>query len=71
MALKHKKMNQLKNLPFYGEKTKSFKKKNKKISNIKFLSELSFFYKKSKKLTNKQLSEALKFSPKNLKDLKD
>ena len=67
MALKYKKTNQLKNVPFYSEKTKSFKKKNKKFSNIKFLSELPFFYKKSKKLTNKQLSEALTFSQKKPK----
>ena len=67
MALKYKKTNQLKNVPFYSEKTKSFKTKNKKFSNIKFLSELPFFYKKSKKLTNKQLSEALTFSPKKPK----
>ena len=48
MASKYKKVNLLKNLPFYSEETKSFKKKNKKSSNIKFLSELPFFYKKSK-----------------------
>ena len=67
MASKYKKMNLLKNIPFYSEETKSFKKKNKKISNIKFLSELPFFYKTSKKLANKQLSEALPFPPKKSK----
>ena len=31
MALKYKKINLLKNLPFYSEETKSFKKKEQKI----------------------------------------
>ena len=38
MAWKYKKMNLLKNLPFYSTETKSFLKKNNKFSNIKFLS---------------------------------
>ena len=64
MASKYKKINLLKNLPFYCEEIKSSKK------NIKLLSELPFFPKKSKKLTNKQLSEALPFPLKNPKKLK-
>ena len=64
MALKYKIRNMLKNLPFYSEEIKSLKKKKKKFSNIRLLSELPFFPKKSKKLTNKQLSEALPFPPK-------
>ena len=39
--------NTFKNLPFYTEEIKS-SKKNKKIINIKFLSELPFFYKTPK-----------------------
>ena len=70
MASKYKIRNMLKNLPFYGEEIKSLKKKNKKFSNIRLLSELPFFPKKSKKLTNKQLSEALPFPPKKPKKLK-
>ena len=42
-------------------------KKNKKISNISFLSELSFFPKKPKELPNKQLSDILPFPPKRKK----
>ena len=34
----------LKNHPFYSEEIKSVKKKNKKLSNINFLSELPFFW---------------------------
>ena len=64
MALKYKKINLLRNLPFYCEEIKSSKK------NIKLLSKLPFFPKKSKKLTNKQLSEALPFPLKNPKKLK-
>ena len=70
MALKYKIRNMLKNLPFYSEEIKSLKKKKKKFSNIRLLSELPFFPKKSKKLTNKQLSEALPFPPKKPKKLK-
>ena len=59
----------LKNQPFYSEEIK----RKKKISNIKFLSELPFFSKKSKKLTIKQLADVLLFPPKRKKkkDLKD
>ena len=64
MALKYQIGNMLKSLPFYSEEIKSFKKKNKKFSNIRLLSELPSFPKKSKKLTNKQLSQALPFPPK-------
>ena len=46
MASKYGKMNWLKNLPFYSEETKSLKKKNKKFSNIRILSELPIFSKK-------------------------
>ena len=46
------------------EKLKTQKKKNKKNSNIKFLSELLFFSKKPKELTNKQWSDVLPFPPK-------
>ena len=42
----------LKTQPFYSEEIKSAKK-NKKISNIKLLSELPFFQKEPKKLTIK------------------
>ena len=56
MRQKHRNKNALKNLPFYSEEIKSVKKKNKKISNIKLLSELPFCYKKPKKLTNIKLS---------------
>ena len=53
MALKYQIGNMFKNLPFYSEEIKSFKKKNKKFSNIRLLSELPSFPKKSKKLTKK------------------
>ena len=42
--------NALKNLPFYSEEIKSFKKSNKKSSNIRLLSELPFFPKNTKKV---------------------
>ena len=67
MASKYEKMDLLKNLPFYSEETKSFKKKNKKFSNIRLLSELPFFSKEPKELTNKQLSDVLPFPPKRKK----
>ena len=63
MAQNSKNKNTLKNLPFYSEETKSVKKKNKKISNIEFLSELPFFDKKPKELTNIQVSKELPFHP--------
>ena len=49
--------NMLKNLPFYREEIKSLKKKNKKFSNDRVLSEL----------TNYQLSKKLPFFPKRSK----
>ena len=61
--------NALKNLPFYSEEIKSFKKSNKKSSNIRLLSELPFFPKKTKKLNNYQLSKVLPFFPKRFKKL--
>ena len=67
MAENSKSKRVLKNLSFYSEKIKSFKKSSKKFSNVKFLSELPFFYKKPKELTNKQLSEALPFPPRKPK----
>ena len=63
MVQNSKNKNTLKNLPFYSEETKSVKKKNKKISNIEFLSELPFFDKKPKELTNIQVSKELPFHP--------
>ena len=63
MAQNSKNKNTLRNLPFYREETKSVKKKNKKIINIEFLSELPFFDKKPKELTNIQLSNELPFHP--------
>ena len=48
MAQKYKIRNTLKNLPFYSEEIKNFKKKNKKFSNIRLLSELPFFLKNLK-----------------------
>ena len=55
--------NTLKNLPFYSEEIKSFKKSNKKFSNISLLSKLPFFPKKIKNFTNYQLSKELQFFP--------
>ena len=63
MAQNYKNKNVLKNPPFYSEEIKSVMKKNKKISNIEFLSELPFFDKKPKELTNIQLSKELPFHP--------
>ena len=56
--------NTLKNLPFYSEEIKSFKKSNKKFSNIRLLSKLPFFPKNIKNFTNYQLSKELQFFPK-------
>ena len=64
MAQNSKNKNTLRNLLFYREETKSEEtKKNKKIINIEFLSELPFFDKKPKELTNIQLSNELPFHP--------
>ena len=62
--------NTLKNLPFYSEEIKSFKKKTTKnlvISN--FYPNYHSFLKKTKKLNNYQLSKVLPFFPKRSKKL--
>ena len=65
MTSKYKIRNTLKNIPFYSEEIKSFKKNNnKKSNNTKILSELPLFSKKPKKLSNYQLSKELPFFPK-------
>ena len=51
------------------KKSKVFKKKNRKFTNARILSELPFFPKKAKKLTNYQLSKELPFFPKRSKRL--
>ena len=60
MAQNYEIGNMLKNLPFYSEEIKSFKKNNKKFTNDRILSEL----------TNYQLSKELPYFQKYLKDLK-
>ena len=67
MNQNYKIRNMLKNLPFYGDKINKTKKKIKKFTNARFLSELPFFPKKSKKLTNYQLSKKLPFFPRKSK----
>ena len=67
MNQNYKIRNMLKNLPFYGDKINKTKKKIKKFTNARFLSELPFFHKKSKKLTNCQLSKRLAFFPRKSK----
>ena len=70
MTSKYKIRNTLKNLPFYSEEIKSFKKKNKEISNIRLLSELPVFYKEPKKpekLANIELLKELPFQQKKPK----
>ena len=67
MAQNYKIRKILKNLPFYSEGKKSFKKSNKKFSNIRLLPELPFFSKKSKMLTKYQLSKELPLFPKRPK----
>ena len=67
MAQNYRNKSGLKNLLFYNEEIESSEKNNKKISNIGFLSELSFFDKKPKQLSNIQLSKELLFPPKNTK----
>ena len=67
ITLQYKNKDLLKNEPFFSEEIKSVKKKNKKFSNIKFLSELPFPSRKLKELTNKQLSDVLPFPPKKSK----
>ena len=67
MAQNYKIRNMLKRLPFYSDKIHKIKKKIKKFTNARFLSELPFFPKKSKKLTNYQLSKKLPFFPRKSK----
>ena len=69
MAQNYKIRNMLKRLPFYSDKIHKIKKKIKKFTNARFLSELPFFPKKSKKLTNYQLSKELPFFQKKSKKL--
>ena len=58
----------LKKIPFYGNKIKKIKKKKiKRFTNARFLSELPFFPKKSKRLINYQSSEELSFFPRKSK----
>ena len=61
MAQNYKIKNMLKNLPFYSDKINKIKKKIKKFTNARTLSELPFFPKKPKELTNYQLSKNLPF----------
>ena len=44
MRQNYKNKDLLKNQPFYSSEIESSKKKDKEISNIKFLSELPFFF---------------------------
>ena len=67
MRSRYKNKDLLKNQPFYSSEIKSDKKNDKKISNIRLLSELPFFLKEPKELTNKQLSDVLPFQPKRKK----
>ena len=64
MTQNYKIRNMLKNLPFYSDKINKIKKKIKKFTNARFLSELPFF---PKKLTNYQLSKKLPFFPRKSK----
>ena len=61
MAQNHKIRNMLKDLLFYSDKINKIKKKIKKFTNARILSELPFFPKKPKELTNYQLSKELPF----------
>ena len=61
MAQNYKIRNMLKNLPFYSNKINKIKKKSKKFTNARILSELSFFPKNPKEITNYQLSKELPF----------
>ena len=67
MIQNNKIRNMLKHLPLYSDKINKIKKKIKKLTNARFLSELPFFLKKSKKLTNYQLSKELPFFPRKSK----
>ena len=61
MAQNYKIRNMVKNLSFYSDKINKIKKKIKKFTNARILSELPFFPKKPKELTNYQLSKELPF----------
>ena len=61
MAQNYKIRNMLKDLPFYSDKINKIKKKIRKLTNARILSELPFFPKKPKELTNYQLSKELPF----------
>ena len=63
MAQNYKIRNMLKDLPFYSDKINKIKKKVRKLTNARILSELPFFPKKPKELTNYQLSKELPFFP--------
>ena len=67
MRQNYKNEDLLKNQPFYSSEIESSKKKDKEISNIKFLSELPFFSKEPKELTNIELSKELPFPQKKSK----
>ena len=70
MAQNYKIRNMLKDLLFYSDKINKIKKKIKKFTNARILSELPFFPKKAKKLTNYQLLKELPFFPKRSKSPK-
>ena len=61
MAQNYKIRIMLKDLPFYSDKINKIKKKIKKLTNARNLSELPFFPKKPKELTNYQPSKELPF----------
>ena len=63
MAQNYKIRIMLKDLPFYSDKINKIKKKIKKLTNARNLSELPFFPKKPKELTNYQPSKELPFFP--------
>ena len=67
MAQNYKIRNMFKNLPFYSDKINQIKKKIKKFTNARILSQLPFFPKKHKELTNYQLSKELSFFPRKSK----
>ena len=67
MAQNYKIRNMVKNLSFYSDKINKIKKKIKKFTNARILSELPFFPKTAKNLANYQLSKELPFFPKRSK----
>ena len=70
MAQNYKIRNMVKNLSFYSDKINKIKKKIKKFTNARILSELLFFPKYPKELTNYQPSKELRFFPRKPKRLK-